>query len=309
MNIVHLKYAVEVAKCGSISKAAENLFTAQPNLSRAIKDLESNLGIGIFYRSSKGMVLTPEGETFIGYAKKILQQIDDVENMYKSNLQLRQHFSISVPRASYISDGFVNFTRYITGDSAEVFYHETDNSKVLANILNSDYHLGIIRYAAIYDSYFKKMFEEKGLVSELIASFHYRIAVSKDSALAKRTIVHFDDLKDLIEIAHADSYVPNLSLSDPKREELPDNIERKIVVFDRGSQFDLLAKNTETFMWVSPLSKEILDRYNLVQIDCPDNHREYKDVLIYKKGYKMTDLDKNFITQLCYSKKNTFSEE
>ena len=49
MNLLHLKYAVEIAKTKSISKAAENLYTAQPNLSRAIKELEESLGIKNHY--------------------------------------------------------------------------------------------------------------------------------------------------------------------------------------------------------------------------------------------------------------------
>ena len=73
MNILHMKYAVEVAKQGSLNKAAETLLIAQPNISRSIKELEADLGISIFNRSAKGMELTPEGEEFIGYAQSILK--------------------------------------------------------------------------------------------------------------------------------------------------------------------------------------------------------------------------------------------
>ena len=69
MNILHMKYAVEVAKVGSLNKAAESLYVALPNISRSIKELEADLGISIFNRSAKGMELTPEGEEFIGYEK------------------------------------------------------------------------------------------------------------------------------------------------------------------------------------------------------------------------------------------------
>ena len=61
MNLLHMKYAVEVAETGSINKAAEKLYVGQPNLSRAIKELENSLGISIFERSAKGMILTPDG--------------------------------------------------------------------------------------------------------------------------------------------------------------------------------------------------------------------------------------------------------
>ena len=82
MNITHLKYAMEIAKTHSLNKAAENLYMAQPNLSRAIKELEENIGISIFNRKSHGMDLTVEGEEFLEYAKKILKQIDEVESLY-----------------------------------------------------------------------------------------------------------------------------------------------------------------------------------------------------------------------------------
>ena len=82
---------MEIANIGSINKAAEILLIAQPNLSRCIKELESDLGITIFVRSSKGMLLTPEGEEFISYAKNILKQIDDVEQMYHHGKMQRQN--------------------------------------------------------------------------------------------------------------------------------------------------------------------------------------------------------------------------
>ena len=69
MNISHLKYAVEVEKARSISQAAENLYMGQPNLSKAIRELEDDLGITIFKRTSKGVIPTQKGEEFLGYTK------------------------------------------------------------------------------------------------------------------------------------------------------------------------------------------------------------------------------------------------
>ena len=169
MNILHLKYAVEIAKIGSINKASESLLIAQPNLSRSIKELEADLGITIFDRSAKGMTLTPEGEEFIGYATEILNQINDVEQMYRNGLPKKQKFSISVPRASYISDAFAKFSVSIDSNPAELFYKETNSYRAIKNILDSDYKLGIIRYAENFDKYFKEMLDEKELSYELVA--------------------------------------------------------------------------------------------------------------------------------------------
>ena len=70
-------------------------------------------------------------------------------------------------------------------------------------------------------------------------------------------------------------------------------------IYERASQFDLLENLDNTFMWVSPVPKEFLDKYNLVEIKCNDNVNEYRDVLIFRKGYHLTDIDKRFLTILC----------
>ena len=303
MNILHMKYAYEVAKAGSLSKASEVLLIAVPNISRSIKELEADLNITIFDRTTKGMRLTLEGEEFMNYAKGILSQIDQVEQLYKGNLQKKQKFSISVPRACYISEAFAQFSKTLTKEPAEIFYKETDSQRTINNLLNHDYKLGIIRYSEDYDKYFKAMLEEKGLVYEMVAEFSYCLIMSKNSPLAQYDTITFDDLTDYIEIAHADPYVPSVSVARAVKEELPDNIDRRIFVFDRGGQFDLLCKNPQTFMWVSPAPADMLERYDLVQKKCVDNQKVYKDVLIYKKRYKLTNLDKKFITALCESKR------
>lgn len=303
MNILHMKYAVEVARLGSLNKAAETLLIAQPNISRSIKELEADLGISIFNRSAKGMELTPDGEEFINYAQSILKQIDEVEMAYKQGSPKKQKFSISVPRACYISDAFAEFSKCLSDDPAEIFYKETNSQRTINNVLNRDYKLGIIRYAENYDKYFKAMLEEKGLSYEMVAEFTYVLIMSRDNPLAEKDEITFDDLVPYIEIAHADPYVPSLPLAKVVKDELPDNIDRRIFIFERASQFDLLSENPDTFMWVSPASQKVLDRYGLVQKKCVDNKKVYKDVLIYREGYKLSKLDKQFITELCESRR------
>ena len=150
------------------------------------------------------------------------------------------------------------------------------------------------------------MLDEKGLVYEMVAEFSYSLLMSRENPLANKDVITFDDLVPYIEIAHADPYVPSLPLSKVVKEELPDNIDRRIFIFERASQFDLLSANPETFMWVSPTSQSLLDRYGLVEKKCVDNRRVYKDLFIHRKGYNLTKLDKNFITAVCDSKRMHF---
>jgi len=94
-----------------------------------------------------------------------------------------------------------------------------------------------------------------------------------------------------------------MPISKVVKEELPDNVDRRIFIFERASQYDLLHDNPETFMWVSPPPESLLERYNLVWRKCDENKKVYKDVLIYREGYKFSELDNLFIEKLYESRK------
>jgi DNA-binding transcriptional LysR family regulator len=296
MNMVHLKYAVEVARTRSISKAAENLYMGQPNLSRAIKELEETLGITIFERTSRGIRVTADGEEFLQYAKRIVAQVDEVEALYRGGRNDKQAFSICVPRCSYIAQALNNFARTLRTDlPAEIFYKETNSMRTLNNIVREEYNLGIVRYQTVFHPYFERMFEEKKLKSEQITEFSYLLLLSEDSPLAKQAEIQPEDLAPYIEITHADPYVPSLPLIDVKKAEMSEHVDKRIFVFERGSQFDLLSTVPTTFMWVSPVPQEFLQRYRLVQRRCNMREKRYRDVLIWREHYKRTPLDDTFV--------------
>lgn len=310
MNIAHLRYAIEIQKTKSINKAAENLFMSQPNLSRAIKDLEGSLGIAIFNRTSKGMKVTEKGEEFLQYAKKILVEIDEIENLYTGKSKDNQEFSISVPRSSYISHAFSEFVKNIDiNKKVEIFYKETNSLKAIQNILQRDYKLGIIRYRQVYDQYFQSMLNDKGFKSELISEFHYIVLMSKYHPLANKENLTICDLEDYIEIAHADPFVPSLTMNQIKKEELPENISRRIYVFERASQFNLLSNVHTTYLWGTPIPEDLLKKYDLVYKDCCKEDKLYKDVLISKKDYNLSELDMKFITEITKAKRNILNNE
>lgn len=307
MNLLYMKYAVEVAAAGSLNKAAERLYVDQANLSRSIKELEASLGVAVFERSARGMKPTPDGEVFLKYAKNILGQIDKVENMFRSGAERKSRFSLSAPRASYIAEAFTAFSAKLPATGVtEIYYKETNSHRTIVNVLKDDYKLGIIRYAGTYDKYYKDLLAEKGLAFELVAEFRHILLMSAGSPLAKKEKITFADLAPLTEIAHADPYVPSLPFAEVKKEELPDNTERRIFVFERASQFELLSRNQNTYMWGSPIPAHMLERFNLVARVCEESNRIYKDVLIRAADYRLTGLDNDFIAELCRVKRETF---
>ncbi len=303
MNLIHLKYAVEVEKTKSISEAARNLFMGQPNLSRAIKELEESLGIQIFKRTSKGVFPTEQGEEFLGYARNILAQVEEIEALYQSNQEDKQVFSISIPRASYITHAFTKMvTSLDLSKDIQINFQETNNMQVINNILQNNYNLGILRYQASQEKHFKNMLKENHLEAKLIWEFRPLVLMSRDHPLASKKDLTYRDLSSYVEIAHGDHYIPSLSPSEIKKVELPEMVNKRIYVFERGSQFDLLCESPITYIWASPIPQGLIKRYSLVQRSCGEASKKYKDLLIYRNSYQFSDLDTKFLEELEKSK-------
>lgn len=299
MDIQHLKYAVEIERHRSISKAAEKLYVSQPFLSKAIKELEKDIGVDIFNRTSRGVVPTKKGEEFLSRAKEILADMEELELSFREKSAESVHIEISVPIACYISHAFVEFIRALpAGDEVKVDYRETNTMSTIRHVAERDCNIGIIRYQTNFEDYYLRHLESKDLAVKPIWKFNYHLVMSKQSPLASKESISTDDLQGLIEISHGDPTVPELSAS--MLTELRRRVQspKEIVVYERQSQFELLCAMPETYMWASPTPQAVFDTYPLVQKDCyfPDN--EYKDVLIYRKGYRLTRQDRLFISKL-----------
>ena len=133
---------------------------------------------------------------------------------------------------------------------------------------------------------------------KVLFSTEERQSSSNDNPLSQKDSVTFADLNPLIEISHGDHYVPSLPMNVVMEEEHMDDTERRIFIFERGGQFDLLMENPETFMWVSPLPEILLSRYGLVQRRVSGAEQKYKDLLIFPKEHKLTALEQSFVDQV-----------
>lgn len=166
MNLQHLKYAVEVEKTGSITQAAENLYMGQPNLSKAIKELEGTLGVILFKRTSKGVLPTAQGKEFLRYAKSILDQVERMEELYRSGGEGRLYFSAAVPRASYITHAFARLLAGLDqAQQLDVNFKETNATDAIHSVAERESKLGVIRYQTIHESYFQNLLEDKAILS------------------------------------------------------------------------------------------------------------------------------------------------
>lgn len=303
-NLLQLKYAVEVEKTGSISRAAENLYMNQPNLSKSIRELEDDIGIAIFDRTAKGVVPTEKGREFLGYARSILAQVAEMEALYRPTDDQKTRFDLCAPRASYVSHALTDVILSL-GPNADfsVDYREAGAMRTIKQVANGINRLGVIRYQTIYESNYLNALTERSLQYEPIWEFGSVAIMSKDHPLASRPKIEETDLISCPEILYGDGSIPALPVNQAR--EIAQAIEAKktITVYERASQLELLSRLSCAYALASPMPQDVLDRFGLCQksIDIPGN--DYRDALIYRADYRLTQLDRLLYARLRESAK------
>lgn len=303
MNTRLFFYALEIEKTGSITQAAENLYISQPTLSKSIKELEATLGFSVFRRSSKGVQPTTRGAEFLTHAQKIVNQIKKMELALDPHNLSNQLFSLAIPRVSYICQATSKYvSSFDNSRDMEIDILESSSMRIMDAVACSHYVLGIIRYHTEDEEYFLKSLEEKGLQYETLWEAKYVALVHQDHPLAKKRVLSVDDFHEYIQIMFGDDDVPYIRVSESDNFHGKHPNSKRILIYDRATQFDLLCNNPLTYMWVSPLPQELLQKNGLVQCKCA-NSGQFKDLLISRVGYRFSKLDKEFIDRL-YAEKN-----
>lgn len=299
MNTQYLRYAIEVEKTKSITKAAQNLFMGQPNLSKAIRQLEQEIGITIFNRTAKGVEVTRKGAEFLAYASTILSQIDELESLYRPHPDGCLRMNISVPRASYISDAFARFVASIQDEEQiSIEFHETDPLTVIHQFSEGEVDLGIVRYQIMNERYFMSNFQDAKLQSELLWEYNMQILIAKNHPLARMREIPYHMLSGFVEIVHGDTRESPVSLSELSLGATMANPSKKIYVYERGSQFDLIKLVPGSFMWVSPIPQYILEEKQMVLRPCLTTANICRDVAVYPRGHILNRYEQQFLTEV-----------
>ena len=306
MNLTFLRYAVEVEKTGSISLAARNLYLGQPNVSKAIKELELSLGIAIFKRTPRGVIPTPKGEEFLHYARSILSQIDELEGMFREEKAERAAFHVVVPHAEYITSAFARMT-VCTDECREVdmSLQESSAMDAIELVAQQEYNLGVIRYNTEYEQQFQTLLGDKDLISKPIWEMDSLLLMSATHPLAKLPQIDLHDLencKSCVELVYGDVVVPFISAAEARRSAAMEAEKRHISIYSHGGLYELLENVPGAFIWSSPVPQQMLERNGCVQRRCKGNVPRFKDVLIHHKDYRLKEIDKQFIACLNQTK-------
>ena len=144
MTLNQLRYIIEVADTGSMTTAAKNLFIAQPSLSKAVAELEKEMGITIFARSNRGVYLTEEGTRFLSYARQITEQTELLENEYKAAPPPKRVFSVSSQHYAFVVNAFVELVREYGREKYEFTLRELKTAEIIEDVRTHRSDIGIL---------------------------------------------------------------------------------------------------------------------------------------------------------------------
>ena len=238
MTLNQLKYTIEIAETGSITTAAQRLFIAQPSLSKAVAELEKEMGITIFARTNRGVYLTEDGTKFLSYARQIIEQTELLESEYKSAPPPRRVFSVSSQHYAFVVNAFVELVREYGRDKYEFTLRELKTAEIIEDVRTHRSDIGILYLSSFNREVIRHILQSEELNYEKLFTAKPHVFVSRSNPLVGRRYVTLEDLKDFPRLTY-DQGVKN-SFYFAEELHITEYAPKSIIVSDRATLFNLL---------------------------------------------------------------------
>lgn len=294
MKLQQLVYAVRVAECGSITEASRRLYVSQPSITSSLRDLEIEMGITIFERSNRGVVVTEEGETFLGYARQVLEQAELLEERYKGEDRQVPHFSVSCQHYSFAVNAFVDVIRQFDAARYDFTIREEQTHEIIEDVAHMKSEIGILYLSSRNRDVIEKMLRKNELEFTTLFRAEPHVFLSSSHPLAKCSSVTLDDLRDFPYLSYEQGDFNSFYYS----EEILSTLDRakNIRVRDRATLFNLVIGLNGYTVCSGVISHE-LNGENIISV--PLDVDEYMEIgAIARKGMHLSRYGEAYIQAL-----------
>lgn len=294
MTLQQLKYVITISKSGSMHTAADELFITQPNLSKAIKDLELEMGITIFNRTNKGVLLTDDGTKFLSYARQVVEQANLLEDIYKNKESIKRIFAISSQHYGFVVNAFVKLVETLGKDTYEFSLRECKTYDVINDVKDGRSELGVIYFSRFNSEIMKKVISSNGLSYEFLFEAKPHVLLSKNHPLTNKERLTLDDLDAYPRLSYDQGL--NNSFYYSEEPHALESVSKAIVVSDRATLFNILI-GLNGYTISSGMISSSLDGNNIISI--PLETDEVMDlVYIYDSDKPMKEITKQYLAIL-----------
>ena len=238
MTLQQLRYAITVAETGTITEAANKLYISQPSLTNAIHELEKEMNLVIFQRTNKGILLSGEGEEFLGYARQVLEQAAILEDKYKGNGGGKKQFCVSTQHYSFAVNAFVDLIKEYGQEEYDFSLRETQTYEIIEDVAHMRSEIGILFLNDFNETVLRKILKTNDLEFHELFVAKPHVFISRKHPLADRQVITNQELEAYPYLSFEQGEHNSFYFS----EEIFSTSERKknIRVRDRATLFNLL---------------------------------------------------------------------
>lgn len=196
MTLQQLYYAITISETGSLNKAAEILYVSQPSLTGAVREIEKELDIKIFYRSGRGVSLTNDGLEFISYARQVYSQYESMMENYGKAGKHKKKFGISTQHYSFAVKGFVDMVKQFDTEEYEFAIRETKTKEVIDDVITLRSEIGILYLNNFNRKAIQKLLRENSLEFHSLIKCGTYVYLWKGHPLAKNKSIKLEELSE-----------------------------------------------------------------------------------------------------------------
>lgn len=300
MNTNIFYHLLEIEKTASISRAAENLFMAQPNLSKEIREVEAEIGYDLFIRTSKGVTPTAKGQKYLIYVRNIVLQLEQIKTLTLAETFPKETFTLSFPSSGFLVQSLALFSAQTKFScQAHIRAQETSTLNVIHNVEDGWSKLGIITYNLMYEHSYQEYLTAKKLCCQPLFKYDRQILLSAAHPLASKEFITKATLQAYEEIMQANTSIPSLEAGGAEHFfDLHSSLKAFVNTQTTNLALECLIQNHNAYLLSTPTPQALLERYNLVQRPCKCPQNTYRDVLVYSENYSFTELDHLFLKTL-----------
>lgn len=255
MTLQQIKYVIMVAEKGTISDAAKELFISQPSLTKAVRELETEMKISIFNRTNKGITISHQGEEFLAYARQVMDQVGLLEEKFLNGKRQNPVFSVSAQHYSFAVNAFVDVIRKFDCDQYDFTLRETQTHEIIADVSELRSEVGILYTSSKNEEVIQKMIQQNGLIFEELFTAQPHVFISSRHPLAACSRITFSDLAEYPYLSFEQGEYNSFYFS----EEILSTLDRKknIKVRDRATLFNLVIGLNGYTVSTGVISKEL----------------------------------------------------
>lgn len=195
MTLTQLHYMIVIADTKSLNRAAEQLYVSQPSLTSAMKELENELGVTLFYRSGRGVTLTNDGTEFLLYAKQIYSQYESVLEKYGKGGTYKKKFGVSMQHYSFAVKAFVDMAKEFDMSKYEFAIRETKTVEVIRDVSTMKSELGILYLSDFNRKAMGKLLKTANLEFYHLIDCQAYVYIWKHHPLAKEESISYEQLE------------------------------------------------------------------------------------------------------------------